>query len=75
MSTDGTDERELKPLGSSGERQQHDNWQQQQVSEADNDSFDKRSAAQPEEANQATAIQQAPDNAGETGKSNSEVQC
>ena len=75
MSRDVADDRELQPLNSSSERQDHDDWQQQQVSEADKESLDKHSAAQSEEANRASAAQQAPQDARETDESKSEVQC
>ena len=75
MSRDVTDERELQPLNSSGKRQGYDDWQQQQVTEADKESLDKHSAAQSAEANRASAAQQAPQDAGEANTTKSEVQC
>lgn len=76
MSTGGTDERELQPLNSSSEGQQHDRCQPEQVAKADDESLgDKRSAAQCEEAIHANAAQQGPKDTEETEHSNSEVQC
>ncbi len=74
MSTDEIDERELQPLNSSGERQQQDNWQQLQSSEAGVDSaVDEDSATQAKEATRPTVAQQAPQNVGQTESIYSEV--